>query len=250
MPLAGRVRRSVAAPDDGARAVVGASAAVHQPGARRRLAAVRGRRLGCFSDAAALLPAAIAIAARGTDSVRFGQPVPTLRLATPLPNPTEDAYNHCVAVLRLQAGGNHQTLRVLGNTAALSSSLRSSSPPTRRTCSCTPTTPSWRARSRATSATHTALPRANPRLASRSTAIRTRGDLGLRCGAVSVVGGVFLTDFTDPNVTTSLQAFGATHLQWDALLDGEFARSSLDHPPPADVGSAIALRRFWLPIRF
>ena len=254
LPLAGRVRRSVAAPDDGARAVVGPSPQFTNPVRADGWLPFAVGRLGPASDAAALLPAAIAIAARGTDSVRFGRPVPTLRLATPLPNPSEDAYNHCVAVLRLQVGGNHQTLRVLGNTADtlfFEPSVELTTDATHVQLHADYSELASQEPGSYFGYEHTVLPRANARLGFAFHRDPERAATsGYDAARFPAQVGTFLTDFTDPHVTTTLQAFGATHLQWDALLDGEFARSSLDQPPPADAGSAIALRRFWLPIRF
>ena len=254
LPLAGRARRSVVAPDEGARAVVGPSPQFRNPARADGWLPFAGGRLGPASDDAALLPAPIAIAERGADTARFGRSVATLRLATPLPNPTEDAYNHCVAVLRLQAGGNHQTLRVLGNTADtlyLEPPAQLATEATHVQLRADYTELASQEPGSYLGHEHTWLPRGNARLGfAFHRDPEHAATSGYDAARFPSLVGTFQTDFTDPAVNTTLQAFGATHLQWDALLDGEFARSSLDHPPPADAGSVIALRRFWLPIRF
>jgi hypothetical protein len=60
----------------------------------------------------------------------------------------------------------------------------------------------------------------------------------------------WLFDLSEPSVRSHLQNFGPRFLQWDVLLDGEFGAALGGGTPPADAGSAIALQRFWLPVRY
>jgi len=62
--------------------------------------------------------------------------------------------------------------------------------------------------------------------------------------------GSFLYDLTAPATRAAVRAFGPRAVQWDVLLDGEWRSGPGDQPPRAGPGSAIALRRFFLPVRF
>jgi hypothetical protein len=62
--------------------------------------------------------------------------------------------------------------------------------------------------------------------------------------------GTFVCDLTAPMTRAALRAFAARAVQWDVLLDGEWRSGPFDQPPPAGPGSAVALRRVFLPVRY
>ncbi|MEZ6037532.1 MAG: hypothetical protein R3F29_08630 [Planctomycetota bacterium] len=95
------------------------------------------------------------------------------------------------------------------------------------------------------------LPRANARI---GFAFHRSPDTALAHGTdperYPAAVGTFLYDLTSAQTRSTLRAFGPRAIQWDIVLDGEWARTAADQPPPADQDAVIALRRLFLPVRY
>lgn len=254
LPLGALQRRSVGAPDGEPRAVVGENLRFARPARSDGWLPFGAGRLAAETGGVALLEAPVAIASFVNDTMTFAEPVYAVRLAAPLQQVDRDQFVGSVAELRQSTGGTLLRLRVLGNTADTLFLVASAPLPPQAThlqlhgfyAELATTEPqSYLA------APQTWLPRANARLGFAFHRDPARAATnGYDPERYPPQVGTFVTDPSDPSVRTALQTLGPTHLQWDVLLDGEFRRDASDQPPPADAGSALALRRLWLPVRF
>ncbi len=252
LPLGGTARRSLSTPDGEPRAVLGEPLVFgNHARADGWLPFGNGQLTATATEG--LLAQPTAIESMAIDTTTFDHPVYAMRLTAALPQSEPDAYASTVANLTMITGSSVARLRVLGN-ANNTLFLEPEST--------LPINAAWVQlhafhAELATPAPDTyagilqTLPRANARIGfafHRDPANAQTS--GADPNRFPTQTGTFLFDLAEPGTRSALQAFGATAMQWDALLDGEYRTLPGDTPPPADANSAIALRRFWLPVRF
>jgi hypothetical protein len=254
LPLSGLARRSVPAPDGQPRAVVGEPLIFGNHARTDGWLPFGNGLLTAIAGGEELLAQPATIESLAVDTTTFDRPVYAVKLAATLPQTERDAYASTVAHLTRIAGGSVARLRVIGNTSdTLYLEVQSALPGVATHVQlhafhaelATPVPASY------LGANATLVPRANAQIgfAFHRDPANAR-TTGLDPNRFPAQTGTFLFDLAAPSTRSALQAFGATAMQWDALLEGEYRSEPADAPPPADANSAIGLRRFWLPVRF
>ncbi len=251
VPLAGMLRRSVATPDGGARAVVGESFTC------RPLAQTDGWLpfVASGHSAAAtgpgLLPRAEAIGAVQPGAFAEQHQV---RLQAPLPLPERDAYVGYMAEFRLGTEGRLARAPIVRSEGQVLVVHSERTLPPQATHVqivalsvdlSSPETPTYRG------STGAWLPRTNVRLGFAfhrdPTQAVTQGLDPLRLPRLP---GTFVADPAEPGFAAALRAFGPCHVQCEVLLDGEFQANPGDQPPAASAEFTPAVRHVWLPVRY
>jgi hypothetical protein len=254
LPLGALHRRALAAPDGRPRGVVGEATTF---GAHARSDGWLPHGEGLLSPHTSgverlAVPATIVHAA--PDPVTLGYSALAIELAADLPDTAPGSYTGCIADIGGAVGGSWTRRRVLYNTARtllVDGGLSLPDGASRVQLQgwfaelATPEPGSY------VGAGGVLLPRANVRI---GFAFHRAPSAALQEGVdpdrLPPVVGTFLHDLTAPSTRAAIRAFGPRAVQWDVLLDGEWRAGPGDQAPPAGPRSAIALRRFFLPVRF
>ncbi|MCA8952806.1 MAG: hypothetical protein KDE27_25070, partial [Planctomycetes bacterium] len=248
LPLGGLFRRALAAPDGLPRGVVGENLRFERHARPDGWLPYGGTRLLPEASGAALLPAPAVIASIARDGEAY-----RVELTAPLPNTAPDAWAGRLALLGNGGNGDvHARSRVLASgpsTLLLAADLPLPEDLAAVQLYAWPAELATVAPGSYLGFDNTPLPRANVRIGfafHRDASAATGGFDPGRWPA----DGSFLYDLGDPATVAALRALEPRYLAWDVTLDGEFRTSAADRPPAADADSRIALRRFWLPMRF
>lgn len=247
-------RRQLPAPDGLPRGVVGEPTTFGAHARSDGWLPYGDGRLSPQTSGVALLAAPVPIAQVTVDQTTLAVQALALELSADLPETAPGGYTGCVADIGGVAGGSFTRRRVLhsaARTLLVDGELRLPNGAARVQLLgwfaelATPEPDSY------VGAGGVLLPRANVRIGfAFHRAPATALAAGYDAERFPPEVGTFLSDLTAPATRAALRAFGPRAVQWDVLLDGEWRSRAGDQPPRAGPGSAIALRRFFVPVRY